>query len=69
MDDLTRQFIGAFVRYTVIPLALGFGAYAAVLLAGPGGDDLSLTRLLVGFLAWVSVAAATVYVTHRMDGR
>ena len=56
------------VRYTAIPLALGFGAFAAIVMTGPNSDDLSLTRLLVGFVAWlgvIGVVDAGMYLIDR----
>lgn len=50
--------IGTLVRYTLIPLALGVSAFAAIVTTGPNPDDLSPARILAGFAAWVGIGGA-----------
>jgi len=66
MDDLSRLFMRNFIRYTVIPCTLGLAAMAAIVLPGPG-DDLGLTRLLVGCSMLILFPAAAALILPRWD--
>lgn len=51
----------------LIPGALGLSAMAAIVL--PGGDNLTMTRLLTGCAAMFLVQVAGGYVGGRLAGR
>lgn len=57
--------ISTLVRYAILPLGLGFAPFAAIVLSGPNPDNLSLTRLLVGFAAWAGGSAAAMVFADR----
>lgn len=50
--------ISTLVRYAVLPALLGWGTFAAILITGPGGDDLSAARFATAVVAWLVVQGA-----------
>lgn len=68
MTDLNHLLMRNFVRYMVIPCSLGLAAMAAIVLPGPG-DDLSMTRLLLGCSMLLLVPAGMGWPLLYLDKR
>ena len=66
--DFMSIYLRSLVRYMVIPCGIGFAAFAAIVLPGDG-DNLSVTRLLVGASMMVVVPLAIDVPMLRYDKR
>lgn len=64
MDDLSRSMLQIWLRGVVAPCALGVAAMAAIVLPG-SGEDLGMTRLLVGCSMLIIVPAGASWVSLR----
>ncbi|MFF2731759.1 hypothetical protein ACFVS9_28110 [Streptomyces sp. NPDC058008] len=68
MDDLSRALVRNFIRYTAIPCTLGLAAMAAIVLPGPG-EDLGMTRLLVGCSMLILFPAGAAWLLPRLESQ
>ncbi|KNE83287.1 hypothetical protein AB0B04_18960 [Streptomyces xinghaiensis] len=66
MEGSERLLVRNLIRYTAIPCGLGLVAMAAIVLPGPG-DQLSMTRLLVGCSMMIVFPLGMAYPLYPTD--
>ena len=59
--------VSTWARYTILPLLLGWAAFAAILTVG--ADGLDGWRVAVGFAAWITVTGGAMAGLYRLDIR